>query len=293
MPLKCKDMTVSIPFPTVQRVTIAGAGVACPVAGDIGHQVRLTDATFATNGVYIGKLVGYEDATPDVWYILTQKTIAINAWIKVDGGTGKGQAQAASASRNMMYITFGATYTDAVASDVGKMVVQAGPTDVGPLFEYDNDTKVWLVALTANTNTVANGTAMTITGGTGAGTTNAAGTQEITLSVVDGISIELLYEGGMEFLFGQDTGEVGLGPKHATFTIRRWFYDDTDKDLLFDLFNGKISFDLKGNVATNAVIRIRRCKGLRWRPVTGTANDTVAEELIGEAEDWIKATPTD
>lgn len=118
---------------------------------------------------------------------------------------------------------------------------------------------------------------------------------EVTVGVVEGMTIELLKEGGVEYIYGSQTGKMAIGTKHATFTVRRWYYTDTDKDLLFDIFNDESYFALYGTITgqNNSRIFLSNCKGLRWRPVTGTANDTIAEELIGEAESWDTAKPTD
>lgn len=123
---------------------------------------------------------------------------------------------------------------------------------------------------------------------------------DVVIGYVEGMSIELMYEGGIEYVYGSQTGKKAIGTKHATFTIRRWFYADIDKDLLFDLFNGETYFtlegillDANGNQIANSAIKLTNAFGLRWRPVLGTAGDTVAEELIGEAEDWDDTKPTD
>jgi len=68
-------------------------------------------------------------------------------------------------------VTFGATYTNCVASDIGKQV-QDDTVEVGPLLSYDNTAKKWWVR-TGTGTAILNGSSMTITGGTGAGTTNA------------------------------------------------------------------------------------------------------------------------
>jgi len=122
----------------------------------------------------------------------------------------------------------------------------------------------------------------------------------VVVGLVEGMSIELIKEGGVEYRYGSQTGKKSIGTKHATFTIRRWFYADINKDLLYDLFNTEAYFTLEGilldedgNQIANSTIKLTNAFGLRWRPVLGTAGDTVAEELIGEAEDWDDTKPTD
>jgi len=122
----------------------------------------------------------------------------------------------------------------------------------------------------------------------------------VVIGSVEGMSIELIKEGGVEYVYGSQTGKKAIGTKHATFTIRRWFYVGINKDLLFDLLDSEAYFTLEGilldedgNQIANSTIKLTNCFGLRWRPITGTSGDTVAEELVGEAEDWDTATPTD
>jgi len=125
---------------------------------------------------------------------------------------------------------------------------------------------------------------------------------QVTIGVVEGLSIETIKEGGIEFYYDLEIGAHAKGTRHATFTIRRWFMTDLsgseDKDLLFDMFNDDISFNLISDLPQDypsniAQIILSACQIYRWRPVTGTANDIIAEEAIGEALDWIKDTPSD
>lgn len=69
---------------------------------------------------------------------------------------------------SVLVLTFGAIYTNAVLSDVGKTVVQGANN--GILVAYDNTLKKWWV--TKGTGTIVAGIT-TITTGTGAGTTSA------------------------------------------------------------------------------------------------------------------------
>ena len=116
-----------------------------------------------------------------------------------------------------------------------------------------------------------------------------------TVGVVENMSVELIREGGIEPHYGSETGKHAIGTKHATFTLRRWMFIDTKKKLLFDLFNDKTPFNLEFGISDMAAVPdfvagmkiiLSDCTGYRWRPVTGSANDIVVEELIGEAINW-------
>jgi len=115
------------------------------------------------------------------------------------------------------------------------------------------------------------------------------------VGVVENMSVELIREGGVEPHYGSETGKHAIGTKHATFTLRRWMFLDTKKKLLFDLFDLKTQFHLYFGISDMEAapdfvdgmkIMLSDCVGYRWRPITGAANDIVAEELIGEALDW-------
>lgn len=67
-------------------------------------------------------------------------------------------------------LTFGATYTNAVAGDLGKTVVGTTSGAEGTLISYDNTAKEWVISTTED---FTDGEAVTITTGTGAGTTDA------------------------------------------------------------------------------------------------------------------------
>ena len=61
-------------------------------------------------------------------------------------------------------------YTNCIPSDIGKQVKDDG-TEVGPLLAYNNTTRKWQIQ---TASTIALGSVMTITGGTGAGTADGA-----------------------------------------------------------------------------------------------------------------------
>jgi len=114
----------------------------------------------------------------------------------------------------------------------------------------------------------------------------------VALGVVEALNVELIKEGGVEFYYGSATGQHAKGTRHATFTIRRWFMADQDTDLLYDLFNDDTVFHLyeEINGVANSKVYLSACQIYRWRPVSGSANDIVAEEGVGEALDWLGTT---
>ena len=74
-------------------------------------------------------------------------------------------------------LTFGATYTNAVSGDITKTVTDG--THTATLLAYNNTTKLWQVRAISGVLSVG---AVTITGGTGAGTTTAVATGESLFS---------------------------------------------------------------------------------------------------------------
>ena len=123
------------------------------------------------------------------------------------------------------------------------------------------------------------------------------------VGVVEGIAIELIREGGVEPHYCSETGKHAIGTKHGTFSIRRWMYIDRQPKLLFELFNESKQFSLEFGLTdcvdcatisgcefrTGTRFVLSDCVGYRWKPVTGAANDIIAEELVGEFVDWSEA----
>lgn len=83
-----------------------------------------------------------------------------------------GAIQTSGHNNEIQIVPFGATYTSCVASDIGKMVTDDA-ANTGNLLDYDNTAKKWWVRWGTQ---IASGSVMAITGGTGAGTTNASST---------------------------------------------------------------------------------------------------------------------
>jgi len=110
-----------------------------------------------------------------------------------------------------------------------------------------------------------------------------------TIGVVTGLDIRLSREGAaIQFVYGLDTGYHVVGGKKGTFTLTRWFETDTDKDLLYDLFDLELPFSLSGEIdgLNNSQLTLSNCRAYTWRPVTGDANTAVGEEITGEAVTW-------
>lgn len=96
----------------------------------------------------------------------------INEWY-LEQGLAKnfrgGSIQTSGYNGKIQIVKFGATYTSALSSDIGKLVTIGAFS--GVLLDYDNTKKYWWIR---STQTAANSTAATIASGTGAGTTAAA-----------------------------------------------------------------------------------------------------------------------
>ena len=109
------------------------------------------------------------------------------------------------------------------------------------------------------------------------------------VGVVTATDMQLQREGGaVEHVYGQDTGYISLGGKRATFTVQRWFMTASDTDMLFDLFDQKLPFELSGelNGVSSSMVSISNCVANSWRQILGDANTIIAEEISGEGISW-------
>lgn len=122
-----------------------------------------------------------------------------------------------------------------------------------------------------------------------------------TVGVVEGLDINLGFEGGAEPYYGSRIRKHSAGSKTATFTLTRWWFaDETQEDLLLDLFSGELEFSLEGslvdnegNAISNTSVTITGCRLYKWRPRTGGADDIIGEEASGSGTDWtIDVEPT-
>jgi len=110
-----------------------------------------------------------------------------------------------------------------------------------------------------------------------------------TVGVVTGMDIRLSREGaGVRHVYGSDDGFHVVGGKRGTFTLQRWYMTAGDTDLLFDLFDGEVDFNLSGEISgvANSQISLSNCRAYTWRPITGDANSDIAEEVTGESTGW-------
>jgi len=119
-----------------------------------------------------------------------------------------------------------------------------------------------------------------------------------TLGVVELVNIEILKTGGIERKYGyQDNIYVEtpsnrhrVGMKRARFQIRRWFKaDNANTRLLFDLHNLDTEFDLREYLTEDTGfvgIKIFNCISYFFKEVTGSANDILGEEIVGEGLYW-------
>ena len=119
------------------------------------------------------ELAQMDDPIPMTAQTPTEYTL-VNGWFMdnasfqyLDGGA----IQTDGWANEIHTVSFGATYTNCVSGDIGK-TVQDDAVDFGTLVSYDNTLKKWWVR-TGSATTASSGSVMTITGGTGAGTSNA------------------------------------------------------------------------------------------------------------------------
>ena len=62
------------------------------------------------------------------------------------------------------------------------------------------------------------------------------------IGVVENLTVEFSFDGGVEPHYGSDTGKHAIGTKRATFTLRRWMYIDTNDDLFYDLLENPLMY---------------------------------------------------
>ena len=136
-------------------------------------------AVYTTNELYsylmdtFDELEQMDDPIPMTAQTPTEYTL-VNGWFMDDDSFKylKGGAIKTDGHLNEIQILTlsAAGYTNAVATDIGKTVRQ-NAADTGQLLAYNNTTRKWWIRYGS---TIASGSAMTITGGTGAGTAAAA-----------------------------------------------------------------------------------------------------------------------
>lgn len=115
-----------------------------------------------------------------------------------------------------------------------------------------------------------------------------------TVGVVEGMDIQLGYKGGPEAVYGSRKPIHSAGSYDATFTLTRWYFADSgQEDLLLNLFQAELEFqlsgslvDAKGNAQTNSTLKLTGCRMYKYRPRTGGAEDIIGEEAQGSATFW-------
>lgn len=164
-------------------------------------------------------------------------------------------------NNEVLIVTFGGTYTNAIPGDIGKDV-QDDAASVGPLLSYDNTLKKWWIRDTESHGTIATGSTVQVTvdGGTGTGVTDADSitgeslwTNAYTLGTLEGTPQLYVATGGAGIATTErvspqfwDTGHIdilykvreagtylGVPSGYATVYARTWtdLYDNFEIDL--------------------------------------------------------------
>jgi len=172
-------------------MAISSDWIIDPVNYRIAHNPAGSTTIYTVNALYsylesVFAGVGYIQYPPPMSASTPTSYTMINHWFideaslqYLSGGgiATSGWDNSLSPGLGIMLLQFGSTYTPAVASDIGKTVVQGANS--GTLLAYNNTAGLWWVR--AGTGTIGAG-ATTITGGTGAGTSTAVSTGESLFS---------------------------------------------------------------------------------------------------------------
>ncbi len=143
-------------------------------------------------------------------------------------------------------LTLDGTYTNAVASDLGKQVTDDS-SEVGALLDYDNVAQKWFIR---TTSTIADNSVMAITAGTGAGDASGASVNTgetvfanpYTLGTLEGSPQLYIYQDGSKVAGWWSTGHfdilikvtengTDINSKKITVLGRTW----TDSDTVFEI----------------------------------------------------------
>ncbi len=114
-------------------------------------------------------------------------------------------------------------YVSCIASDIGKMVTDDGG-NLGLLVEYNNTTRVWMVAASA---TVTDASVMAITAGTGAGTSTASSVVTMTSLSGNGDNFDLYQSVGTAttyMSYPEEAGGTNLSLSSTVYTKIRYRY---------------------------------------------------------------------
>lgn len=164
------------------------------------------------------------------WYIQEELTKYLTGGaIQTDGYTDE-----------IRTISFGATYTNAVASDVGKAVTGGTTGDSGVLLDYDNTAKKWWVRMDAADDLFDQAETVSVTSGTGTGTSTGASitgehifANPYTLGTLQGSPELYIYQNGsritswwsaghFDVLLKVTESDVDIDSKAVTVFARNW-----------------------------------------------------------------------
>jgi len=116
-----------------------------------------------------------------------------------------------------------------------------------------------------------------------------------TIGVMEGADAQIGRNGGVENVYGSETGQHAIGGKKGTFTATRWYMADSQSSvgLFYDLVNQKQPFNLSGEIAglAGSTLTLSNCVAYNYKPKWGSANDIAAEEISGECTDWSATIP--
>jgi len=108
-------------------------------------------------------------------------------------------------------------YTDVLAGDVGRIVTGGVTGDTGRLISYSNITRKWIIApVNSGDEFDDDDEAVTITGGTGAGTLSSAGEDIVVTSLVD--DIRYVSGGPREIPKSEDTAVAVIAEFNIVYT---------------------------------------------------------------------------
>ena len=187
---------------------------------------------------YFDELVQMDDQVPMSAQTPTSYTM-INGWYLQEDLTKYlqgGAIQTNGYSGEIQVLSLDGTYTNFVDSDLGKQVQDDG-LDVGALLDYNNtDQKIWF----RSASTVADGSAMTVDSGTGAGDASGASltgetifANPYTLGALEGTPAIYIYQdnkpitswwpdGHFDVLVKVAEAGTDIDSKKITVTSRTW-----------------------------------------------------------------------
>jgi hypothetical protein len=148
------------------------------IAGGLVKEAEWKIALGDSNGLMQTNKIGGQRITDEL-ATTNLYGVTSNGSADLEGSTGGATSKAVQYNEyGIRLLTFDAVgYTNAVSSDLGKAVVGTTTTDSGILLDYDNTLRQWTVSMDAADDLFDVAEAITITAGTGAGTT-AAGSSD-------------------------------------------------------------------------------------------------------------------